>query len=291
MISRGSHFKALSPLAAALTFLAGCGGQKASTAPPPPPPDNAGFAKLSSEGTDVFGSRKPPDPGEGDTSWSIVIVSAVGENNEREAQLALDKVRTVGGLSQAYAERRGKSIVVAYGRYAAPDDKQAQADLKRIQSILIDGATPFAGAILAPPPYDSLPGSVPEYDLSTLRQRRGKNALYTLQVAAYCRMDGKQASAQDLAQFRAAAEKAVVELRREGEEAFYHHGPRMSVVTVGVFGDKDVDPVHAGKESMVVQMARQRHPLNLVNGQGVKVRMRGQAEPQLQPSRIIVIPG
>jgi hypothetical protein len=147
---------------------------------------------------------------------------------------------------------------------------------------------------LTPPPYDSLPGSVPEYDLSTLRQRRGKSALYTLQVAAYTRMDGKAATEKDLAEFRAAAEKAVVELRREGEEAFYHHGQRMSVVTVGVFGEKDVDPVRpppVGKESMVVQMARQRHPLNLVNGQGVKVRTRGQAEAQLQPSRIIVIPG
>lgn len=290
MISRGSHFRILSAIAAAfLVSLPGCGGKKS---PPPPPPahENAGFAKLSSDASEVFGAKKAPAPGT-DSAWSIVIVSAVGDNMERDSQLALEKVRSKGGLPQAYTERRGKSMVVAYGRYPGPDAKEAQADLKRIQGMVIDGGTPFANALLTPPPYDSLPGSVPEYDLSTIKQRRGKNALYTLQVAAYTRMDSKQASAQDLAEFRAAAEKAVVELRREGEEAFYHHGPRMSVVTVGVFGEKDVDPVHAGKESMVVQMARQRHPLNLVNGQGVKVKARGQTEAQLQPSRIIVIPG
>jgi hypothetical protein len=187
-------------------------------------------------------------------------------------------------------ERRGKSMVVAYGRYPGPEDKQAQADLRRIQSLTIDGSTPFAGALLTPPPYDSRPGSIPEYDLSTLHQRRGKDALYTLQVAAYTRMDNKPPSAQDLAEFRAAAEKACVQFRREGEEAFYHHGTRMSVVTVGVFGDKDLDSAHPGHESMAVTMARKRHPLNLVNGEGVKVKLRGQAEAKLQSSVIITIP-
>jgi hypothetical protein len=209
---------------------------------------------------------------------------------EQGAQMALDRVRTKGGLPQAYMERRGKSMVVAYGRYPGPNDKQAQEDLKRIQSLTIDGSAPFAGALLSPPPYDSHPGSIPEYDLSTLKQRRGKDALYTLQVAAYTRMDGKPPSQQDLADFRTAAEKAAVELRREGEEAFYHHGPRMSVVTVGVFGDKDLDPVHPGKESMTVTTVRKRHPLNLVNGEGVKVKLRGQPEAKLQPSFIIAIP-
>jgi hypothetical protein len=291
MISRQVQFRVLSAIAAIpVAILPGCAGQKPPP-PPPPTPENEGFAKISNQASEVFGAKKAPAPGQADAGWSIVIISAVGEDMERNAQLALEKVRAKGGLHQAYTERRGKSMVVAYGRYPGPDSKEAQADLKRIQNTVIDGATPFAEAILTPPPYDALPGSVPEYDLSTLKQRRGKNALYTLQVAAYTRMDGKPASDKDLADFRAAAEKAVVELRREGEEAFYHHGPRMSVVTVGVFGEKDVDPVHAGKESMVVQMARQRHPLNLVNGQGVKVRNRGQSEAQLQPSRIIVIPG
>jgi hypothetical protein len=237
-----------------------------------------------------MGTVKSPQGGGADTAWSIVIFSAVGDTMDQDAQKALEKVRTVGGLPQAYMERRGKSLIVAYGKYPSADAPQAQQDLKRIQGLKVNEDTPFAAAVLAPPVFDSLPGSIPEYDLSTLKQRRGKAAMYTLQVGAYARMDGKEPSQQDLASFRSAAEKAVVELRREGEEAFYHHGRNMSVVTVGVFGDKDVNPVVAGQDSMIVTMARKRHPLNLVNGQGVKVRTRGQAEAQLQPSRIIVIP-
>jgi hypothetical protein len=251
---------------------------------------NSQFDPIAAQGPEVLGTGKPAPAGGTDTSWSIVIFSAVGDSMEQDAQKALEKIRTVGGLPQAYMERRGKSLIVAYGKYPSADAPQAQQDLKRIQGLKINEDTPFAAAVLAPPVFDSLPGSIPEYDLSTLKQRRGKAAMYTLQVGAYARMDGKEPSQQDLASFRGAAEKAVVELRREGEEAFYHHGRNMSVVTVGVFGDKDVNPVVAGQDSMIVTMARKRHPLNLVNGQGVKVRTRSQVEAQLQPSRIIVIP-
>jgi hypothetical protein len=269
--------------------VAGCGG-KGAAKPQEPAHQSGQFADLSKQTPEVMETKPAPGPaGQPDALWSIVIVSAMGEGMEADAKSALDLVRA-NGLPQAYMERRGKSIVVAYGRYGAPDAADAQADLKRIQGIELDKKKPFEAAVLVPPPFSSLPGSIPEYDLSTVRQRRGKSALYTLQVAAYARMDGNPASQQDLAEFRGAAEKAAVELRREGEEAFYHHGARMSVVTVGVFGEKDLDAAHPGKDSMLLTMARKRHPLNLVNGQGVKVRVRGQEEPQLQPSRVIVIP-
>jgi hypothetical protein len=286
------RFGAACWVVAAVSFaLSGCGG-KGAAKPQEPAHQSSQFADLSKQAPEVMGTKPAPAPaqsGQPDTSWSIVIVSAMGEGMEADAKNALDVVRA-NGLPQAYMERRGKSIVVAYGRYSGPETPEAQADLKRIQAIEVDKKKPFEAAVLAPPTFSSLPGSIPEYDLSTLKQRRGKNALYTLQVAAYTRMDGNPATQQDLAEFRAAAEKAAVELRREGEEAFYHHGPRMSVVTVGVFGEKDVDPTHPGKESMLVSMARKRHPLNLVNGEGIKVKVRGQSEAKLQPSFLITIP-
>jgi hypothetical protein len=249
----------------------GCASKGDKAAPPSDQTHASGqFAPIAKEAGEVLGPVKTTTaPGQPDTAWTIVIASTAGDGMEQEIQKGLDKVRTRGGLPDAYSERRGKSMVIAYGRYSSPDSKQAQDDLKRIQNLDIDGGKPFAAAVLAPPPFESLPGSIPEYDLSTLKRRRGKDAMYTLQVAAYARMDGKPATPRDLAEFRAAAEKAAVELRREGEEAFYHHGRNMSEVTVGVFGDKDLD---------------------LVNGQGVKVWLRGHKEPELEPSRIIVIP-
>src|SRR3954468_14979596 len=193
MISLDSQFRLASLIGVAvLLAVPGCGGKKTAGKAPDAPATghaNANFADLSKEAPDVLGAPKAPPPSQGGSAWSIVIVSAAGETMEQESQLALEKVRTKGGLPTAYSERRGKTIVVAYGKYPGPDTKEAQEDLKRIKTMRGDGGTPSAGAILAPPPYESLPGSVPEYDLSTLKKRRGKNAMYTLQFAAYTRMD------------------------------------------------------------------------------------------------------
>src|SRR5437868_8318690 len=108
-----SHRKS-GPLAWVFCLLAcGCAGHKPAAAQPAPQArENAGFAKLSGQASDVFGASKA-SAALPDSSWTIVIVSAVGEGMEGEAQLALDKIRSKGGLPQAYMERRGKSMVVA----------------------------------------------------------------------------------------------------------------------------------------------------------------------------------
>jgi hypothetical protein len=220
--------------------------------------------------------------------WSIVIVAA-DETNLDAARMALEKVRTTGGLPDAYLEKRGDRVVVAYGRYDSPMNNTAQRDLQRIQSMEIDGSKPFMGAVLTPPEYSMLSGSVPEYNLAFVKQQRPK-ALYTLQVAVYERSDGKPPTPRELAEIRSSAEKAAVQLRREGDEAFYYHGPNRSMVTVAVFLEEDVDPARPGVETFAVTALRKKHPLNLVNGQGVKVKVRGQAQAKLQPSFIVAIP-
>jgi hypothetical protein len=274
--------------ASALYGCSGNGEKKSSQAAH----DSGTFAPLSTQASEVLGTKpvaKNAAPGEPDRSWTIVIASASGPDADQMAGMALEKVRTVGGLPKAYMEHRGKATVVAYGRYDGAMSKDAQQDLERLHTMTVDGQTPFANAILSPPPFDTLPGSIPDYDLATAKQRFGKNAIYSLQVACYERADGSEPTAKDLADIRGAAEKAAVELRREGEEAFYYHGPRKSMVTVGIFGDKDLD-VRTRKESFRLTEARKNHPLNLVNGQGYKVRVRGQTEATLQPSVVIAIP-
>jgi hypothetical protein len=274
-------------------LLAGCSAGKPSPKNSAPTGhESSTFAPIAAQTQEVLGTKPPPAAGASaaDTSWTIVIVSASGPDADRLAGLALEKVRTVGGLPEAYIEHRGKAAVVAYGRYDGPSSKDAQRDLERLHTLVIDKETPFANAVLSPPPFETLPGSIPEYDLSTAKQRFGKNALYSLQVASYRRTDGKDPTAKDLAEFRADAEKAAIELRREGDEAYYYHGPRMSLVTVGIFGDKDLDVRQPKKESLRLTEARKKHPLNLVNGQGLKVKVRGQTEATLQPSTVIAIP-
>jgi hypothetical protein len=278
--------------------LVGCGNSQKTGAPAPRAAESQtakepqAFEPFAHEASAVMGPPRAGSPGrvESGGAWSIVIAGAAGDNADATARDMLHKVQTAGGLPEAYTERRGKSVVVAYGQYSGPDDAAAQRDLDRLRAMELEGGRPFAGAVLVPPPFESLPGGIPEYDLNGVRRARGKDAIYTLQVAIYTRLNTNTPKPSELAEFRKAAEKAVVELRREGDEAFYYHGPRGSTVTVGVFGPRDHDPLKPGQDSFALMQTRRKHPLNLVNGAQLLTRSRGQEKARPQPSFLVPIP-
>ncbi len=231
---------------------------------------------------------------EASNKWSIVLVAFRGEQAEAAAVQGLQRVEAAG-VRGAYLERRGQSIALAVGRFDAADDPAALQTLAQLQAMEIEGGRPFAGAVLAPPSPDLLKGSVPEYDLRTVKQRFGDDALYTLQVAVYGRADREMPEPAELAEYRQAAERAVYELRREGEQAFYYHAPVRSMVTIGVLGPEDHDPMVPGIESQRLRELRLRHPHNLLNGQGIRQRVPGRPanDPdawQLQPSALVGVP-
>jgi hypothetical protein len=108
---------------------------------------------------------------------------------------------------------------------------------------------------------------------------------YSLQVAIYGRPDRATPSADELKQFRAKALEAAQIFRKEGDEAYVLNTPRQSIVTVGIFTTKDIQ----GEESELVARARKRHPLLLLNGEGIKVRGSG-TDAVLQNTQIVEIP-
>jgi hypothetical protein len=239
----------------------------------------------------------PGEAARGSRDWTIVIVAFVGEGQAESAQLGLAKVQTEAGLRDAYLERRDKATVIAYGHYPSPDDGAAQADLDRIRTLKVDGGTPFAAALLTPPSPEHLAGSLPELDLRNAKKLYGADkALYTLQVAIYGRPDRSPATDAEIGEYRKAAEEAAVLLRRDGELAFYYHAPERSMVTVGVFGPEDYDPRNRpGQESYPLILARERNPLNLLNGKGIRERIpgaQGDSEKayRLQPSMLVAVP-
>lgn len=279
-----------------LALLAACGapssgrsdsGSKASQDTP-----------RSSEARAVFGpsgGSKPGGAAESDSAWTIVVATVPAEGGDLAALRSLSTVRGFG-LADARIEKRGKGTAIAYGSYSSPTDPQAQQDLERIQSIESNGQFPFQGAMLVPPPFDPQTGSIPELDLSTVRARFGKNAMYTLQVAVYERSDGQAASASEMAEFRRAAEQAAAQFRADGEDAYYYHGPRRSMVTIGVFGPKDYadQPISGGRtrhiESAALRLLREKHPYNLVNGQALRVKSSAYPDGRVQPSFVVAIP-
>lgn len=280
--------------------------------PPPRAASDAGHSKPEPEPPSARASRSTSKSGKqrdnpaataakvpaadrpNQAGWSIVLATFSDPNPEVEAERArraLWTAQTSAGLIGAFLERRSGGMALAYGRYQDPRSAEAQADLQRVRAITLEGERPFAAAVVAPPPGPdaSVAG---EFDLRGVKRRYGDRALYTLQVGAYMRADRKPASEPDLAAFARAAEEAARRLRRDGDEAFYYHGPNGSMVTVGLFGQEDVGSSGTGPR---VELLRQRHPYNLVNGEAYRVRVRGvpESDPgawRLQTSSLVEIP-
>ena len=144
--------------------------------------------------------------------------------------------------------------------------------------------------MLAPPLDFKMTGSMPQFNLVKAKQLFGEQALYTLQVAAYGRLDVEHPTEKDLAQPRAAAEQAAAKLREEGEQAWYYHGPTMSMVCIGVFDQTDFDPQMPNFKSSKLRESQKRHPYNLYNGAGLKVKRKGDRNLTMQPSSLVEIP-
>lgn len=245
--------------------------------------------KILEEGRKLFNKDgdKPAAAEQG--GWSVLVAIFRGEKHEEAAAQALAEFRTRGMLPEAFAQKRGEATCILLGEFSGPDDPAAQAELKRIQSIEINNEAPYTTSYLAPPYKANLKGSLPQYNLSQAKLLYGKRAIQTLQVGVYGREDIDRPTEADLKECRKAAEDAVVKLRQEGEMAFYYHGPRRSMVCIGVFDLTDFDPQVPNYKSARLRDAQKRFPYNLYNGQAIRIKRPGQAA-TLQPSNLVAIP-
>ncbi|MFT3686893.1 MAG: SPOR domain-containing protein [Phycisphaerales bacterium] len=236
-------------------------------------------------------------------AWSIVLAAFRGEQQVTEAREMLSKITAQKELAGAFVDQRGggKATVVAVGKFADPSSADALAMLEKVRTITVGGKKAFAGAFLAPPGELTNLGQRPEYNLARAKEQFGERAAYSLQIAVYGRKDimdsqNRAPTEDELKEARKAAEDAAATLRQEGELAFYYHGPRFSMVTIGVWTDQDFaakgDPqtgVPARSENPELTMLRKRFPNNLYNGAGVKVKSKG-VEGEIQPSFTVKIP-
>lgn len=226
--------------------------------------------------TGKSGERAAPT-GPASNSWSIMIGAYSGPDQAREARNSLAVLQSLGFLD-AFAEPRGKATIVALGRYPEPGDPRAQEDLARIRDFVVNGERPYTRAMLVPP-ETAAAGPMSELDLRSARDKYGRGAVFTLQIGVYARPDQAQPTPDDLAKFRAAAEQAAAKLRREGDEAFFYHGPFRSMVTVGVFDYADSDRGSGKPESDRLTQTRKRHPHNLLNGVPYRAKRSGPTPP------------
>jgi len=273
---------------------------------------------LAQEGNDMFAPRKkkpaentPAAPvptselkpvAKQTGAWTIVLAAFRGDQQKEAAQEMLQHIAGQKELAGVFVEGRGegRSTVVAVGRFADPSAPEALARLEKIRTLEVGGKRPYMGAFLAPPGELINLGQRPEYNLARAREQFGDRAQYSLQVAAYGRKDlldaGRTPTEEDLKESRRAAEQAAADLRNQGELAFYFHGPRYSMVTVGVWAETDFarraqpgSDERPRSENPELTALRQRFPHNLYNGAGVKVKTKDNRE-VIQASAIVKVP-
>ncbi|GIW73735.1 MAG: hypothetical protein KatS3mg103_0257 [Phycisphaerales bacterium] len=234
---------------------------------------------LRDEGQELFA----PDSAQAQGKWTIVLAAFRGEDAPAAARLVQDTLRRQAGLTGTSLEQRGQAVLLTLGRFDGPEAPRAQAELRRVHALELNGTRPFAQALLTPPEPPS--GSMPAYDL----RNAPPGYAYTLQIGSYGRDDGRPPSEADRALARRAAEQAVAVLRSEGEAAFYFHGPNFSSVTVGLFRQDEIDP-RTGHMSEAYSRLKEKFPYNLFNGAQRLVKLPGSAEPQPQRSVLVRIP-
>jgi hypothetical protein len=282
------------PLRTCLAFVVCLLGLAACKTTPDADPD------LKQQTKELFpesGGAANEDAGEATSElsakWTIKLLHLKGSPQEPAIQAVLRSVKA-NGVPEAFLESRGENTLIVVGKYDAPGSADAQAMLKRVKEIQIDGQRPYMAAHMLPPPAQSLKGTIPEWDLRNVRAKYGKQAEFTLQINIYTNPGGRATAAQ-LKEFRKAAEDAVGTLRKEGANAFYYHDQAGSTVTVGLFSQDDLDSgfsLKPGAGSGVRELQK-KFPYAMVNGAGVRDRSvdtQGKPVESMRPSFIVRVP-
>ena len=235
---------------------------------------------MTSRARDLLDKNPASDASDPSTAgWSIFLRSFSGPDAQTRASQFADALATQWGLSEAFAESRESGSTVLYGHYEEMSSAQAQNDLASIRS-MGDGANKLFPAAFLLHRQGSGEGRYPEIALRSAREEFGNSTLFTLQIGVY--------DSSDRTESMRAAEDAALALRQQGEQAFYHHGPSRSMVTIGVFSLRDFDP-QTGRTSKRLDALREKYPHNLFNGMGLREHtVTGSS--RIQPSGLVMIP-
>lgn len=201
-------------------------------------------------------------------NWSILLATFSRTDHEEQARRIRQEFIEISGMKDAWIESTDTRSVLRYGRYDSYESRAAQRDLGRIKNLAIGNHKPFRAASLSPIGTGAVMGHYPQFNLINVREQfPDYDEIYTLQI-------GRYAAEEDTTreQARQLAEQAVIQLRTAGEMAYYYHGPRMSLVCVGLFFGPVIDS-ELQAYTQDVQMLRARFPNNSFNGRQINRKM------------------
>jgi len=168
--------------------------------------------------------------------YAVQLAQYTGPQSVSDAAKLVAKARVESNLADLwYASNAGQATVYA-GRFRDPDSDQAERTLELARDIEIDGETPFEDAKLV-----SLSGGgIENYD-----PKYGED-------------------------FRKAAEDKVDQLRDQGEDAYYYHGPRRSLILINAWTREEAffsRPGQMDRYSNRVRATQDKYPHNIPNGE------------------------
>ena len=167
----------------------------------------------------------------GGSSWTILCLEASDQQHRTNTEALADGLRNCRQLDRAKVTVQHDSHVsrIYYGTYRNVPDKRTGSprpeprcakDLRFIRSLAVGTGYPFIYARPMPAPTDQT--GPPQWDL------RRTHGVYSLQIC-YCN------DKPGFPDRRQGALAIVRQLRQEGAEAYYYHGPLRSLVCVGIF--------------------------------------------------------
>ena len=205
--------------------------------------------------------RRQGDRDKDPYDWAILIESFEGDDAEMKARALHGRLVSDAYVPDVWLKEWGPRWLVLRGRYESPAEREAQQALRQMRMIVLGVERPFESANMTRLSTMNQPGSL------NVSQYQGQFP-YTLQIAAY-----EQGYRGDR---RKTAEQHARKLRKQGHQAYYLHGPNMSMVTVSLFTDQDRVPrtmSMGGREVTQfyygprIRELQEQFPHNLVNGE------------------------
>lgn len=212
MHDRPCRWRRVLPLAAAL--VAGCGGEGA-----------------------LFHGESGSRGGSG-VEYTIVLLTVSGEGHARTMRRFEQETRRRTGWDDLTVAHKEGSSVLYWGTYRTL--REAEEHLQKAKDFRsAEGRQPFPRAMIVPLPGED-PGP-PEWNLLNA------DGAYTVCVYQF-----HNEPQRGWYRRKEAAVEFCRKLRDEGHEAYYHHGPSTSSVTLGTFGEDAVKTVRDGETQRTV---------------------------------------
>ena len=233
---------------------------------------NAANSKWGTEQKSQGTAGRPKRP-----TFGIILGSFEGNGRDSRAEKFAVTVKAETQIPNV-AVFKGESKTVVYrGPYIDSFTDDAQREFRQTKALEVNGKRAFPDAALMPldaatRDASSLSAEIAQFELNQFA------GFYTLQIGYYDKNYGSD--------YRKAAEQAVLSLRAEGEEAYFHHFPQQSTITIGIFEDRDViRNTTQGEDGTMrvsysysarVRELQNRFPNHLANGMTIIDRGSGQ---------------